>query len=175
MSVAAVILPPFSAVAAMDRASIRHTPANWPSAGLEPSRFGKFRVVCRRERPLLAGTSPAPKQGPQKLGLMTAPVSSRSAVVPILVSSRLTGTLVGYTSRVKAPLPVEPPRRMSAASVMLSNRPPAHPAMTPWSAHTPPSWILSVSFTWALGYRFWASASTDARMSAAFSRNSWMV
>ena len=42
---AAVILPPFNAVAAMDRASIRHTPANCPSPGLEPSRLGKFRVV----------------------------------------------------------------------------------------------------------------------------------
>ncbi len=93
MSVAAVILPPFQAVAAMDRASMRHTAANWPSPGLEPSRLGKFRVVWRRLKPLLAGTSPAPKQGPQKLGLMTA-LSSRSAVAPILVSSRLTGTLV---------------------------------------------------------------------------------
>lgn len=58
---------PLAAVAAMERASIRHTPANWPSAGLDPSRLGKFRVVCRRLKPLLAGTSPAPKQGPQKL------------------------------------------------------------------------------------------------------------
>ena len=95
MSVAAVIRPPLAAVAAMERASIRHTPANWPSAGLDPSRLGKFRVVCRRLKPLLAGTSPAPKQGPQKLGLMTAPVSSRSAVAPIFVSSRLTGDTGG--------------------------------------------------------------------------------
>ena len=115
----------------MERASIRHTAANWPSPGLEPSRLGKLRVVCRRLRPLLAGTSPAPKQGPQKLGLMTAPVCSRSVVTPSRVSSSETGTEVGYTSKVKAPLPVLPPRMMSAASVMLSNRPPAQPAMTP--------------------------------------------
>ena len=41
MSVAAVIRPPLAAVAAMERASIRHTPANWPSAGLDPSRLGE--------------------------------------------------------------------------------------------------------------------------------------
>ena len=54
------------AVAAMDRASISTTPDSWPSPGLDPSRLGKFRVVWRMDRPLLAGTSPAPKQGPQK-------------------------------------------------------------------------------------------------------------
>ena len=87
--------PPHAAVAAMERASIRQTPANWPSPGLEPSRLGKLRVVWRMDRPLLAGTSPAPKQGPQKLGLMIAPAESSSPVAPILVSSRLTGTEVG--------------------------------------------------------------------------------
>ena len=168
---AGVILPPQRAVAA----SMRHTAANWPSPGLEPSRLGKFRVVCRRLRPLWAGTSPAPKQGPQKLGLMTAPLCSRSAVAPIFVSSRLTGTLVGYTSREKYPSPQLPWRRMSAASVMLSKRPPAHPAITPWSAQTPPSWIFCVRFTWALGQRPRASASTFARSSGALSKNSRMV
>ena len=98
--------PPLAAVAAMERASIRHTAANWPSPGLEPSRLGKLRVVCRRDRPLLAGTSPAPKQGPQKLGLMMAPEASRSAVEPTFISSRDTGTEVGYTSKLKAPEPV---------------------------------------------------------------------
>ena len=87
--------PPFFAVAAMERASIRHTPANCPSPGFEPSRFGKLRVVWRRDKPLLAGTSPAPKHGPQKLGLMIAPVSSSWAVTPMRVSARLTGTDVG--------------------------------------------------------------------------------
>ena len=135
----------------MDRASIRHTAANWPSPGLEPSRLGKFLVVWRRLRPLWAGTSPAPKQGPQKLGLITAPLWSRSAVAPVFVSSRLTGTLVGYTSRVKYPSPQLPPRRMSAASVMLSKRPPAHPAMTPWSAQTPPSRTFWARLILALG------------------------
>ena len=86
---------PAAAVAAMERASISATPDIWPLPGLEPSRLGKLRVVWRRLRPLLAGTSPAPKQGPQKLGLMTAPHSSRSVVAPMRVSSRLTGTLVG--------------------------------------------------------------------------------
>ena len=74
---------------------MRHTAANWPSPGFEPSRFGKLRVVWRRDRPLLAGTSPAPKHGPQKLGLMTAPASSSCAVAPLRVSASETGTLVG--------------------------------------------------------------------------------
>ena len=42
-----------------------------------------------------------------------------------------TGTDVGYTSKLNAPLPVYLPRMMSAASVMLSNRPPLQPAITP--------------------------------------------
>ena len=47
--------------------------------------------------------------------------------------------------------------------------------MTPWSAQTAPSWILSVSWGLALGKRRLASASTLASSSWAFSRNSWMV
>ena len=143
--------PPFAAVAAMERASIRQTPANWPSPGLEPSRLGKLRVVWRMDRPLLAGTSPAPKHGPQKLGLMTAPAASRSPVAPILA-----------------------PRRICAASSMLSNMPPEQPAITPWSAQTAPSWILLCRSIFALGQRFLASASTAASSSGARARNSRM-
>ena len=87
--------PPLRAVAAMERASIRQTPENCPSPGLEPSRFGKLRVVWRMDRPLLDGTSPAPKHGPQKLGLMIAPASTSSAVAPTRISSMETGTEVG--------------------------------------------------------------------------------
>ena len=84
--------PWFRAVAAMDRASIRTTPDSCPSPGLDPSRLGKFRVVWRMDRPLLAGTSPAPKQGPQKQGLKRAPASSRDCCTPLWMSSRFTGT-----------------------------------------------------------------------------------
>ena len=39
--------------------------------------------------------------GPQKLGLMITPASRSSAEAPMRVSSRLTGTLIGYTERPK--------------------------------------------------------------------------
>ena len=51
----------------------------------------------------------------------------------------------------------------------------AQPAMTPWSAHTPPSWILSVRWGSALGKRRRASSSTPLRISSAFSKNSLIV
>ena len=66
----------------MLRASIKATMEIWPWPGLEPSRLGKLRVVWRMLRPLLEGTSPAPKHGPQKAGLMTTPASMRSLVTP---------------------------------------------------------------------------------------------
>ena len=77
----------FAAVAAMERASIRATDAIWPLCSLEPSRFGKFLVEWRMLKPLLAGVSPAPKQGPQKAVFMTAPVSIRAAAAPFFTSS----------------------------------------------------------------------------------------
>ncbi len=131
MSVAAVMYPPFFAVAAMDLESIRATALICPSPGLEPSLLGKFLVVWRSERPLLAGTSPAPKHGPQNDGLITAPASSRASVLPERVRARLVGTLVGYTESEKYPFPVLPPARISAASTMLSKIPPEQPAMIP--------------------------------------------
>ena len=70
---------------------MRMTPASWPSAGLEPSRLGKLRVVWRMDSPLLAGTSPAPKQGPQKQGLNSAPEASSDCWTPFSISSRFTG------------------------------------------------------------------------------------
>ena len=82
MSVAAVMYPPFLAVAAMDLASIRATALICPSPGFDPSLLGKLRVVCLSESPLFAGTSPAPKHGPQNEGLMIAPASSRASVLP---------------------------------------------------------------------------------------------
>ena len=42
---AEVYTPVVDCVAAMDRASISMTPESWPSAGFEPSRLGKLRVV----------------------------------------------------------------------------------------------------------------------------------
>ena len=62
---------------------------------VERTLLGKLRVVWRSERPLLAGTSPAPKHGPQKLGLIIAPAESRSPVAPCFVSASETGMLVG--------------------------------------------------------------------------------
>ena len=43
------------------------------------------------EKAPLAGTSPAPKQGPQKQERMEAPAVIREAMYPFLVSSRLMG------------------------------------------------------------------------------------
>ena len=57
---------------------MRATALSWPFPGLEPSRLGKLRVVCRMERPLLAGVSPAPKHGPQNAVRTMAPASMRS-------------------------------------------------------------------------------------------------
>ncbi len=48
------------------------------SPGLEPSRLGKLRVVWRMDSAPLAGTSPAPKQGPQNAVRMVAPLAIRS-------------------------------------------------------------------------------------------------
>ncbi len=70
--------PPFAAVAAIDLASIRATEASCPPSGFEPSRFGKFLVVCLMLSPLLAGVSHAPKHGPQKAVLIVAPADIRS-------------------------------------------------------------------------------------------------
>ncbi len=43
------------------------------------------------EKAPLAGTSPAPKQGPQKQERMDAPAAMSWAMAPCLVSSRLMG------------------------------------------------------------------------------------
>ena len=57
--------------------------------------MGKFRVECRMEKPPLAGTSPAPKQGPQKQERMEAPAAMREEMAPFRVSSIITGWLAG--------------------------------------------------------------------------------
>ena len=84
-----------AAVAAIERASISMTAASCPSPGLLPSRLGKLRVVWRMERLSFAGTSPAPKQGPQKQGFKIAPASVRAENTPFFTSSCCTGMLGG--------------------------------------------------------------------------------
>ena len=84
---APVRYPLFAAVAAIERASIRATDEIWPFWSFEPSRFGKLRVECLIENALFAGVSPAPKHGPQKAVLSTAPVSIILAAHPFLISS----------------------------------------------------------------------------------------
>ena len=84
-------IPPAFAVAAMERASIKATAESCPFPGLEPSRLGKLRVVWRTERALLAGVSPAPKQGPQNAVLIVAPAPMRSAMAPFFTKSKKTG------------------------------------------------------------------------------------
>lgn len=81
-SVAGVRTPLLAAVAAMERASMSATDAIWPFWSLLPSLLGKFLVEWRMLKPLLAGVSPAPKQGPQKAVFMTAPVSIIVAAQP---------------------------------------------------------------------------------------------
>ena len=88
---AEVKTPPFTAVAAIERASISATEAIWLSDGLLPSLLSKFLVVCRMLKPLLHGTSPAPKHGPQKHGFTTAPLSIKDATEPFLTSARFVG------------------------------------------------------------------------------------
>ena len=67
------------------------TAASCPFAGFEPSRLGKLRVVWRMDSASFAGTSPAPKHGPQKHGLKSAPASKSRCCTPLWMSSRLTG------------------------------------------------------------------------------------
>ena len=84
---AGVSTPLLAAVAAMERASIRATEEIWPFWSLLPSLLGKLRVEWRILNALLAGVSPAPKQGPQKAVFMTAPVSRIVAAQPFFTSS----------------------------------------------------------------------------------------
>ena len=108
-----------AAVAAMLRASINATAAICPWPGLDPSRLGKFRVLCRIDRPLLPGVSPAPKQGPQKAVFTTAPAAIRSPSIPFFIKSMYTGREEGYTFRANSPLPMERPRSRADASATL--------------------------------------------------------
>ena len=55
----------------------RHIGSAGRLPGLLPSRLGKFRVEWRMEKAPLAGTSPAPKQGPQKQLRTEAPAASQ--------------------------------------------------------------------------------------------------
>ena len=88
-------MPPFAAVAEMERASIKATAEICPSSGLEPSRLSKFLVVWRMLKQSFAGTSPAPKQGPQKQERTETPACIKVAIEPFLTSSVKTGWLPG--------------------------------------------------------------------------------
>ncbi len=146
------------------------TAESWPPDGLEPSRLGKLRVEWRMDSAPLAGVSPAPKQGPQKAFLSTAPAAISLAVEPLRTRARACGSLAGYTERLKAWLPVLLPSRMAAVRLMFSKEPPAQPAMMPWSTQTPPSRILPRRFRLlpAPPNCRSASASTAARISSAW-------
>ena len=84
-------MPPFAAVAAIERASMSATALSWPAPGLEPSRFGKLRVAWRMLSALFAGVSPAPKHGPQNAVFTMAPVAMRSEMAPFASRSINTG------------------------------------------------------------------------------------
>ena len=158
---AEVMTPPFAAVAAIERASMRATEAVCPSRGFEPSRFGKFLVVWRRLKPRFAGVSPAPKHGPQKAVLTTAPADIRSSRHPFAASSIIAGWLPGYTESGKPRVPR--PLSICAAATTLSNMPPEQPAIIPWSARISPFFeILSVrpSFSVSSSKAARASSST---------------
>ena len=88
-------MPPLAVVAAILRASISATPASCPLPGLEPSRLGKFRVVWRMDSAPLAGTSPAPKQGPQNAVRTVAPLAISWLMTPVRTSSIMMGWLPG--------------------------------------------------------------------------------
>ena len=132
-SAAEVKKPLFAAVAAIERASISATEEICPLCNLEPSRFGKFLVEWRILNALLAGVSPAPKQGPQNAVFTIVPAAIRSATAPFLTSSIYTGVLAGYTLNVNASEPIFFPLMISAAAQIFSNPPPAHPAIIPCS------------------------------------------
>ena len=94
-----------------------------PRAGLEPSRLGKFRVVCRMEKAVVGGHVSRAEAGAAEAGLDDgAGWPAGPAMAPIFVSSRLTGTAGGVDvdSQKCAVADGVPPRRMSAASAMLS-------------------------------------------------------
>ncbi len=130
---AEVRYPLFAAVAAMERASISATEAICPLVTLEPSLFGKFLVECLMLNPPLAGTSPAPKHGPQNAVRTVAPAPISFSTAPFFTSCIKTGWLAGYTLKENSSAPIFFPDRISAASQIFSKPPPAHPAITPCS------------------------------------------
>jgi len=122
-----------AAVAAIDLASISATEEICPFCNLLPSLLGKLRVECLILKALLAGVSPAPKQGPQNAVFITPPAAIISAAHPFLINSIYTGIEAGYTLSVNSSAPMLCPFNISAAAQMFSNPPPAQPAMIPWS------------------------------------------
>ena len=125
---------------------------------------------------MLAGVSPAPKQGPQNAVLSTAPVCIILAAQPFLIISIYTGIEAGYTLNVNAPFPIYLPSRISAAAQMFSNPPPAQPAIIPCSTTNLPSFTLSLrEYSTAPSSETRAFFSTSSRMSKRFSFNSSIV
>ena len=64
-------------------------------------------LECLIERQLFAGTSPAPKQGPQNAERTVAPESIMSPIAPLFTRLRNTGWLEGYTLKANSPAPME--------------------------------------------------------------------
>ena len=89
--IADVSFPPFAAVAAIERASIRATYADCPFPGFEPSRLGKFLVVWRILNAPFEGTSPAPKHGPQNAERTVTPEESSFVITPFSINAVNTG------------------------------------------------------------------------------------
>ena len=128
------------------------------------------------ENALLAGVSPAPKQGPQNAVLTIDPVSMRSARTPFLASCIYIGVLAGYTESVNSSAPMLLPLSISAASQIFSYPPPAHPAIIPCSTYSLPSLTLSLSVKSTLPSRLTSARfSTSSSMSMRLAFSSSMV
>ena len=91
ISVADVKNPPFASVASILLASISATHASCPSPGLLPPLDSKFLVVCLMESPLFAGTSPAPKHGPQNAVFTFTPAVKNLVIIPFFARSMYMG------------------------------------------------------------------------------------
>lgn len=90
-----------------ERASISATAAIWPFPGLEPSRLGKLRVVCRMLNPLWAGVSPRRSRDRER-GADHGSRADQLVTAPWLIRSASTGWEEGYTASEKSPLPAVP-------------------------------------------------------------------
>ncbi len=114
--------PPLAAVAAMERASIRPR-RQLPLAGLGALAVGEVAGgVADANRPLLAGHVACAEAGAAEAGLDDGAGGQQTSVsTPFLISSRDTGTDAGVDAQRELAVAAVLPRRMSAASEMLSN------------------------------------------------------